>query len=561
MRKTYSNPFYDWGIKLHSIKELVTYTGYQYSDNVAIRYKEKNEVIEKTYKELLCDVQKTAKVLKNFDLQTGHVAILGRTSYDWIVSYLGIVYGGLVAVPLDTQLNDAELAELMIRADVDCILGEERYVKNVQELVSDSNTINIIINESRERREGKEDFLSMDKLRKEVQCIGTEEEIDPELLAVIVFTSGTTGKSKGVMLSHKNIITDVMSAKRILGLDEKDSSLSILPLYHTYEMTCDILLMLYFGASVSLNDSLKYLSSNLKLMKPSVLFSVPMVIEQMYQNIILAVKDQKKEKLFEVMLKVSSILRKMGFSCYKKLFANVREQFGGNLKLIVCGGSNLDQDYIDFFDNIGINVVHGYGITECSPLLSANPDCCKKRYSVGPVVSCCQVKVDNSQNYGCYNGHEVGEIMAKGDNIMLGYYNDTQGTREVMKGEWFKTGDIGYIDEDNYLFITGRVKNLIILANGKNVSPENLESRLNKIDVIKEVVVSSRKINGSEHILATIFCDEQVVQEHQISDIKKYVDEQVTELNRTLPSYMQITSIEFRDKEFEKTSTKKIKRY
>ena len=326
----------------------------------------------------------------------------------------------------------------MIRADVDCILGEERYVKNVQELVSDSNTINIIINESRERREGKEDFLSMDKLRKEVQCIGTEEEIDPELLAVIVFTSGTTGKSKGVMLSHKNIITDVMSAKRILGLDEKDSSLSILPLYHTYEMTCAILLMLYFGASVSLNDSLKYLSSNLKLMKPSVLFSVPMVVEQMYQNIILAVKDQKKEKLFEVMIKVSSILRKMGFSCYKKLFANVREQFGGNLKLIVCGGSNLDQDYIDFFDNIGINVVHGYGITECSPLLSANPDCCKKRYSVGPVVSCCQVKVDNSQNYGCYNGHEVGEIMAKGDNIMLGYYNDTQGTREVMKGEWFR---------------------------------------------------------------------------------------------------------------------------
>ena len=183
----------------------------------------------------------------------------------------------------------------MIRADVDCILGEERYVKNVQELVSDSNTINIIINESRERREGKEDFLSMDKLRKEVQCIGTEEEIDPELLAVIVFTSGTTGKSKGVMLSHKNIITDVMSAKRILGLDEKDSSLSILPLYHTYEMTCDILLMLYFGASVSLNDSLKYLSSNLKLMKPSVLFSVPMVVEQMYQNIILAVKDQKRK--------------------------------------------------------------------------------------------------------------------------------------------------------------------------------------------------------------------------------------------------------------------------
>lgn len=557
MKKSYKNPFYEYGEKLSSVKELMIFSAKKHSEKTVFKYKLRNKIISKTYNELLRDVKENAQFLVSLDLPKQHIAIIGKTSYDWIVSYLSVLYAGMVAVPIDILLSTEEYLELLERADVDLVFCDKKYLSDIEK--SDSKGLNkiICINDSQssenESTLSKKDDISLDDAV-------DKNKIDAEALALIVFTSGTTGKSKGVMLSQKNIIVDVMSAKRILGLDERDTSLSILPLYHTYEMTCDILLMMYYGASVCLNDSLKYMSQNLKLFKPSVLYAVPMVVESIHRTIMESAKKKNKEKILKKMLKLSTALQKVGINLSRKIFKSVLDEFGGELKLIVSGGAYLDQSYIDFFDAIGVNIVQGYGITECSPLLSANPDHFKKKYSIGCVVSCCEVKINEDERYEKVNGHLVGEILAKGDNVMLGYYKDTENTNKAFEGEWFKTGDIGWMDEDDYLYITGRVKNLIILSNGKNVSPEEIEGKLSLLPVIKEVQVVSKKDNNTEQIQAIIFPDELFIKENNIEDVQKYTEDQVNDVNRSLPVYMQIGSVELRDTEFPKTSTKKIKR-
>ncbi|QUH29847.1 AMP-dependent synthetase/ligase [Vallitalea guaymasensis] len=557
MKKSYKNPFYEYGEKLSSVKELMIFSAKKHGEKTVFKYKLRNKIISKTYNELLRDVKEKAQFLVSLDLPKQHIAIIGKTSYDWIVSYLSVLYAGMVAVPIDILLSTEEYLELLERADVDIVFCDKKYLSDIEK--SDSKGLKkiICINDSQvlenESTLSKKYDISLDDAV-------DKNKIDAEALALIVFTSGTTGKSKGVMLSQKNIIVDVMSAKRILGLDERDTSLSILPLYHTYEMTCDILLMMYYGASVCLNDSLKYMSQNLKLFKPSVLYAVPMVVESIHRTIMESAKKKNKEKILKKMLKLSTALQKVGINLSRKIFKSVLDEFGGELKLIVSGGAYLDQSYIDFFDAIGVNIVQGYGITECSPLLSANPDRFKKKYSIGCVVSCCQVKINEDERYEKVNGHLVGEILAKGDNVMLGYYKDTENTNKAFEGEWFKTGDIGWMDEDNYLYITGRVKNLIILSNGKNVSPEEIEGKLSLLPVIKEVQVVSKKENNTEQIQAIIFPDELFIKENNIVDVQKYIEDQVNDVNRSLPVYMQVGSVKLRDTEFPKTSTKKIKR-
>ncbi|WP_193774535.1 AMP-dependent synthetase/ligase [Vallitalea guaymasensis] len=557
MKKSYKNPFYEYGEKLSSVKELMVFSAKKHGEKTVFKYKLRNKIISKTYNELLRDIKEKAQFLVSLDLPKQHIAIIGKTSYDWIVSYLSVLYAGMVAVPVDILLSTEEYLELLERADVDLVFCDKKYLSDIEK--SDSKGLKkiICINDSQssenESTLSKKDDISLDDAV-------DKNKIDAEALALIVFTSGTTGKSKGVMLSQKNIIVDVMSAKRILGLDERDTSLSILPLYHTYEMTCDILLMMYYGASVCLNDSLKYMSQNLKLFKPSVLYAVPMVVESIHRTIMESAKKKNKEKILKKMLKLSSALQKVGINLSRKIFKSVLDEFGGELKLIVSGGAYLDQSYIDFFDAIGVNIVQGYGITECSPLLSANPDRFKKKYSIGCVVSCCQVKINEDERYEKVNGHLVGEILAKGDNVMLGYYKDTENTNKAFEGEWFKTGDIGWMDEDNYLYITGRVKNLIILSNGKNVSPEEIEGKLSLIPAIKEVQVVSNKENNTEQIQAIIFPDELFIKENNIADVQKYIEDEVNDINRSLPVYMQIANVKLRDTEFPKTSTKKIKR-
>lgn len=557
MKKSYKNPFYEYGEKLSSVKELMIFSAKKHSEKTVFKYKLRNKIISKTYNELLRDVKEKAQFLVSLDLPKQHIAIIGKTSYDWIVSYLSVLYAGMVAVPIDILLSTEEYLELLERADVDLVFCDKKYLSDIEK--SDSKGLKkiICINDSQvlENKStlSKKDDISLDDAV-------DKNKIDVEALALIVFTSGTTGKSKGVMLSQKNIIVDVMSAKRILGLDERDTSLSILPLYHTYEMTCDILLMMYYGASVCLNDSLKYMSQNLKLFKPSVLYAVPMVVESIHRTIMESAKKKNKEKILKKILKLSTALQKVGINLSRKIFKSVLDEFGGELKLIVSGGAYLDQSYIDFFDAIGVNIVQGYGITECSPLLSANPDRFKKKYSIGCVVSCCQVKINEDERYEKVNGHLVGEILAKGDNVMLGYYKDTENTNKAFEGEWFKTGDIGWMDEDNYLYITGRVKNLIILSNGKNVSPEEIEGKLSLLPAIKEVQVVSKKENNTEQIQAIIFPDGLFIKENNIVDVQKYIVDQVNDVNRSLPVYMQIGSVKLRDTEFPKTSTKKIKR-
>lgn len=560
MKTSFRNPFYEYGEKLESIKELILFSAERYGENTAFCYKSGNQIINKTYHDLLQDVRKRVQLLKSFQLERMHIAIIGKTSYDWIVSYLSVMYAGMVAVPIDILLNADEYCELIKRADVDCIFCDPRYYLDINKHLPDFEKV-VCINEINKTGYEMLTAACLEELHTVTDKNEYENAIDANALATIVFTSGTTGKSKGAMLSQRNLICDVMSAKRILGLKEQDVSLSILPLYHTYEMTCDILLMMYFGAATCLNDSLKYMSQNLKLFKPTVLFAVPMVVEEMHRTIMDSVKKSHKDKIFPCMLKLSSALNKLGIHCSRRIFKKVIDEFGSELRLMVSGGAPLNQSYIDFFDAIGINLVQGYGITECSPLLAANPDHFKKKHSVGRIVSCCEVKIKEMKKFGSVNGHMIGEVLAKGDNVMLGYYKDKETTADVMEGEWFKTGDLGWLDEDNYLYITGRVKNLIILSNGKNVSPEKIEQELLRLSSVKEVQVTAHQENHQEQIRAVIFPDETFIRENKITDIQTHIENEVNHINRKFPVYMQITSVIIRDCEFQKTSTKKIKRY
>ncbi len=550
MRNSFKNPLYAPGVQLASIKELIVFAAGQYGTKAAFRYKKEDQIIIRTYAELYRDVKLQSGLFKSLNLPRKHIAIIGKTSYEWIVTYLSIMYSGMVAVPIDTQLLPQEYGKLLKRADVDCVVCEKKLKSSIDDLQLTGSPSILCMDEEKTNADAARELLS-DEI---------SDQIDVNALAVIVFTSGTTGESKGVMLSQKNIMVDVQSASQILGLSEQDSSLSILPLYHSYEMTCDILLLMYFGASVSLNDSLKYMSRNLKIFRPSVLFAVPMVVESIHRSIMEAVRKSKKEKLFYLLLRLSAILNKAGIHCSRSLFKNVRKELGGELRLMISGGAYLDQIYIDFFDNIGINLVQGYGITECAPLLSANPDRFKKRYSIGRIVTCCEVAIDKNDTYEKADGHAVGEIMARGANVMLGYYKDEKSTSAAMREGWFKTGDIGWIDQDNYLYITGRIKNLMVLSNGKNVSPEEIEQKLFRLPVVKEVQVVSTKEGYREEIMAVIFPDETYIEENAITDVKKYAEHEVNNVNKELPAYMQVTKVVLRDSEFPKTSTRKIKR-
>jgi long-chain acyl-CoA synthetase len=528
MIKSYKNPFHEEGKHIESVNDLIDQSGIDYAEKAALRYKAGDSIVEKKYKELLEDVKRLAGDMEEKDLYERHVILLGKTSYEYIVSYLGIIYSGNVVIPIDKDLNSKEHYQLMKASDADCIFCDGYYLNDIIRYEPEIENIYVIdgFSNSSALSNGRGRYVK-DILDNKSEVINTTHT-DTDKLAQIVYTSGTTGISKGVMLSQKNLANDVMSAKRIIGITAQDSSLSVLPLYHTYEMTCDILLMLYFGASISLNDSMKYLRSNLKVFKPTILFCVPMVLQSI-QNSTLNLPEG----------------------------ADIVKELGGSLKRIVCGGAYLDQKVIDYFDTLDITVVQGYGITECSPLVAANPDEYRKKNSVGRVITCCEVSIDCNEN----NNSMAGEILVRGSNVMLGYYKDDVNTKAAFKGTWFRTGDIGYLDEDNYLYLMGRIKNLIILSNGKNVSAEKLEEMLSGLDIVKEVLVDSVKADSEEKIRACIYPDFELAGTNRIKNIESYIEDRVRELNRSLPSYMQISCIQIRDQEFPKTSINKIKRY
>lgn len=499
-----------------TLRDVIRHSASAYGSQTAFRYKTgKKELEDKTYENVNQDSMAVSRMLEDKGMLGKHVALIGATSYPWVVSYFGITNSGSVAVPIDAQLPASAICELLNRADVEMLIYDEIRADVIPEVQKQCPQIRTII--SMQAAESTTDILSFSELISSHQ--GTfEREIDPDSLCTILFTSGTTGKSKGVMLSHRNLTDNAASVE--IDIPAGTVSMTLLPINHVYCLTMDIIKGLYIGMVICINDSIMRVQKNLKLFKPEIVLLVPMVIESIYAKL----KD------------VSPLIPKK---------AAAHAAFGGNLRIICSGGAYLDPEYVDRFKEYGITILQGYGMTECSPVISSNLEHDNRRGSVGKLLSNCQAKVVDD------------EIWVKGSSVMMGYYKMPEETAETLEDGWLKTGDLGYVDEDNFVYITGRKKNLIILANGENVSPEELENQLSRNDLVKEILVREKE----RVIEAEIYPDYEYAKKKRIKDIQGQLQAIIDEFNKDMPPYKRIHSLIVRETEFDKTTAKKIKRF
>lgn len=545
-------------MSINNLRDMLQKSCICYDDKMAFYEIKNGKPKGYTFRQLKDDVEALGTKLTEMGLKNKHIAIVGENSYSWVVSYLAVINGVGVAVLLDKELPYDHLGELISKSDSEGIIFSKSFLGGIDVMKSKSEKLNTLIC----MEENQEGYLSLENLKEEGRKLlqdgyksYLEAEIDKEALSILLFTSGTTGANKGVMLSHYNILSVVFVASEFFK--EYKTIISVLPLHHIYENVCGLCTPINLGMTVYYNDSLKYLSRNLTLFKPEMALMVPLFLETMYKKITIELERRKVTKIFKGAVKASNILLKIGIDLRRLLFIKIHKTFGGKLRTIVCGGAPLSGELIERFREIGIEVFNGYGITECAPLISVNLSGKNKSASVGEIIKCCDVMIDNVDSDG------IGEILVSGDNVMLGYYKDEKATEESFYGDWFKTGDLGYMNQEKKLFLTGRKKNLIILNNGKNVHPEELEGYiLKKMPYVQEVVVHTDKVKTySEKIIAVAYIDSDFVKRYNIKDVEKKLEEDLREINMTLPRYKQIQDINIRNSEFEKNTSQKIIRY
>ncbi len=566
---------YTHGRAITDIKDMFNSSVDLYKDNVAFRqkFKKGQPYTEITYKQAQADVNAIGTALINRGFKGKRISIIGDTYYQWEASYLAAVGGVGVVVPLDKELSADELKHIINDAGVEVVLFSKRFEKMFKEMKSTGDTqLELLVNLDSNIGESTQEVTSWRDLIEEGKrqvSTGDRQFIDAEIiadeLAVILYTSGTTGFSKGVMLSNKNIAVDLMAAPTLLNVDPEDIFFSVLPVHHTYECTCAFLMPLYKGASIAFCEGLKYIAKNLEEVKPTMLLGVPVLLETLYKKIWKAARADGKDKKLEKLLKINRTTRKLGLNITKPFTKDILKVFGGRMRMLISGGAAIDPKILQFFNEIGIQAVQGYGLTECSPMTALNPDVESdmKNTSAGHILPGMQVKISNPDKDG------IGEICFKGGNVMLGYYNNPQATEEVLRDDWFYTGDLGYLDEDEYIFITGRKKNIIITDNGKNVFPEEIEYVLSKIPYISESMVWGASDNSGVNnstIAATVTIDEEEVNEalgesYTDKDVEVLLWSEIDKVNDGLPLFKKVKKLIVRKNDFEKTTGKKIKRF
>lgn len=554
------------------IKHMFETSAELYGDNVAFmqKFDKDGPYTSITYKQALADVNGLGTALINRGLKGKRVGIIGETCYQWESAYLAVLCGTGVVVPLDKDLSAEELKGQMIDAEVSGIIFGDKYAQMFREMKASGDTkLEVLVNFDTEEHE--EEILSWKMLLQEGKALiaqGDRQFLDAEIygdeMSVILYTSGTTGKTKGVMLSQYNLASNLMSAPTILKVNPTDIFFSVLPVHHTYECTCAFLMPLYKGAAIAYCQGLKYITKNLQEVKPTMLLGVPVLIETLYKKIWKNVKAKGKEKTLKRILAANRRTRKMGFSISKPFTKEILEIFGGRMRVIISGGAAIDPEVLQFFNDLGIICVQGLGLTECSPMTALNPDVEKdmRNHSAGHLLPGMEVKISDPDENG------IGEICYKGANVMLGYYNNPEATCETMKDGWFCSGDLGYVDENNFIYITGRKKNVIITKNGKNVFPEELEYYLGSVPYISESMVWGEPAEEGHDavIAATVTLDEEEISEALGKDFTEdaargLVWEAIDKVNEKLPYYKRIKKLHIRKADFEKTTGKKIKRF
>ena len=498
-----------------TIRDIIVQSAERLPEKEAIRYKKgKNEIEAKTYAQLKTDSERFTAVLKTLGEQGQHVALVGATSYEWIVTYFGIVNSGSVAVPLDVLLPAEDLCELVDRSDATVFVVDEVRADVLAVVKERCPQLKYVI--SMQKAENADGILSFWQLMNAEEA-GFECEIQPDQLATIMFTSGTTGKSKGVMLTHRNLAENATCLD--MKIPEDTVLLSVLPIHHAYCLTNDFLKGLYNGSTICLNDSLMRMAKNIKLFQPNMILMVPLMIETM------AKKLEAAEGLPAEIVK--------------------REVFGEQFATICSGGAYLSPAMLDLFKKYDIDILQGYGMTECAPTISTTVGWNIRKGSVGQLLPNCEAKTVDE------------ELWVRGSSVMQGYYKMPEETAETLVDGWLRTGDLGYVDEEGFVYLTGRKKNLIITKNGENVSPEELENKLGESRIICEILV--REKEGV--IEAEIFPEAEYVEKEGITDVKAELQKLIDEYNTGAPAYKRIYSLVVRDTEFPKTPSKKIKRY
>lgn len=550
---------------INDYRELVNYSVEKYSNNVAYKYKNKPSdkmIIEKTYKQVGNDIKALATAFLANGLKNAKIAVIGKNRYEWCITYLATTTGGMVIVPLDRALPENEINNLVKRSGVEVIVCDSSYVENLKRLraAKESNLKTIISmdNIKDEEIEIWEDVVEQG--RKELEKGNNEYEkveIDPEEMSILLFTSGTTSEPKGVMLSQRNICTNIEDMSTYSKMYPTDTILSVLPIHHTFECTISFLYGFYSGVTIAFCDGLRYYADNLKEYEATIIVAVPLLLETIYKKIKNGIKEQGKEKTVEKAIKISKFLLKFHIDIRRKLFKQILDQLGGKVRILYYGAAQMDKETIEGYHNFGINSVQGYGLTETSPIITAESDKEHRAGSVGFIFPAINIRIDNPDKDG------VGEIAVKGGNIMLGYYEDEKKTNEVLKDGWFSTGDFGYLDKDGFLYLTGRKNDIIVLRNGKNVYPEEIEILINKLPYVVESLVFSRESTKTDTLLcAKIVYDEKIIAKtfENCDDYQKAVWNDIKEINKELPTFKHIKKVFITTEPFEKTTTQKIKR-
>ncbi|MDD6308058.1 MAG: AMP-binding protein [Clostridia bacterium] len=544
-------PYYEVS-RINSIQDLLRQGVQEAGDKPVFQYKSRgNEVQTVTYREFDTETRALAAAIEALVEPNTHIAVIGENSYPWVTVYIAMLRSRNVIVPVDKELPLEDIIHVLSHSDSEILFFAKRYRKYMEALSAALPKIRYFIGFEEEADEGK--ILSYQKILSEGKTKPYQDvPHDITKMKAIVYTSGTTSLAKGVMLSEENLISMVYYGLRVSTIYTK--CLSVLPYHHTYEAVAGLLVSMHKHACICINENMRMVLTNLQLYKPDYIYVVPAFLELFYKKIWANAAESNKAGLMRVMIVVSNALRKVGIDVRRKLFHSVHEAFGGNLIKIVTGGAPLRAELGKFFIDVGFDLINGYGITECSPLISANRDAFNDPETVGVPVECLEVRFENMASDG------TGEICVKGKTVMLGYYKDEERTREVLRDGWFSTGDYGKMNQRGQLIITGRKKNLIVLKNGKNIFPEEIEGYIMQSPYVEEVIVRAMQDeNGEESgLLAEVFLNQEAVE--GIDDAEAALRKDISRLLMQLPPYKHITKIVIRDTAFEKTTTNKIKR-
>ena len=555
---------------INNMRELLNNTVDKYPQNIAYKFKKyrgknKFEYVNKTYSEFKYDVEGLSTKLLNMGLEGKKIAVIGNNRYEWCTTYLAVTTGNMIIVPLDKALPENELESLLHRSEAEVVFCDGKYVEKIKKVKeqeesklkyivsfdeTEENEI-LIYNEILEQ--GKKERLSGNTKYDEIK-------IDEEKMSILLFTSGTTSTSKGVMLSQKNICSNIEAIASVVKMYPTDTLLSFLPIHHTFECTITFLYGIYYGVTVAFCDGIKYIQKNMNEYKVTVFVAVPLVLENIYRKVWKGIDEKGKTKVMKTMVAITRGLAKIKIDLRKKVFKPVIDQFGGKLRVVFYGAAPMDKKTILGFNDFGVELIQGYGLTETSPVVTAETDREKRPGSIGLPLPNVEVKIDNPDEEG------NGEILVKGPNVMLGYYKNEKETKKALKNGWFYTGDYGYIDKDGFVFMSGRKKDVIVLKNGKNIYPQELEFLINKLPYVEESMVFSRDRNSMDTMLcAKIVYNKDSAKDlfetEDVSKLKEFIWKDIKEINKKLPDVKHIKDIIITEEPLIKTTTQKVKRY